>query len=131
VPPHTLAEIEAAIRSAWSVETCDPVDVPDWSLANPSRGQCGVTALTLHDVFGGDLLEAEVLYPDGSRQGFHYWNRLPGGLEVDLTAAQFSPDEVVQAPKVVVRAPSPPTRGAEQYERFRQRVVQALDRPLE
>lgn len=86
-----------------------------------------MTALTLHDVLGGDLLEAEVLYPDGSRQGYHYWNRLPGGLEVDLTAAQFSPDEVVQPPRVVVRPPGPPVRGAEQYELFRQRVQLTLD----
>jgi hypothetical protein len=126
VTPLTLADIEAAIRRAWSVETCDPVDVADWSTANPSRGQCGVTALTVHDLLGGDLLEAEVLYPDGSRQGYHYWNRLPGGLDVDLTAEQFSATEVVQPPKVVARQPGPPARYPEQYELFRTRVLQAL-----
>jgi hypothetical protein len=129
--PITLAAIEAAVRVAWSFETCDPVDVPDWSPANPSRGQCGVTALTLHDILGGDLLEAEVLYPDGSRQGFHYWNRLPGGLPVDLTAEQFSVKEVVQEPKVVLRPPGPPLRGAPQYELFWRRVSAALGRPLD
>lgn len=123
---RTLRDIEAAIRSAWSLETCDQVDVADWSPANPSRGQCGVTALTLHELLGGDLLEAEVLFPDGSRQGFHYWNRLPGGIDVDLTAEQFSPDEAIQEPKVVERPPGPPLRGAEQYEIFRTRVRSAL-----
>ena len=111
---------------AWSLETCDEVDVADWSPANPSRGQCGVTALTLHELLGGDLLEAEVLFPDGSRQGFHYWNRLPGGVDVDLTAEQFSSDEVIQEPKVVQQPPGPPLRGAEQYETFRARVRSAL-----
>jgi len=123
---RTLRDIEVAIRSAWSLETCDQVDVADWSPANPSRGQCGVTALTLHELLGGDLLEAEVLFPDGSRQGFHYWNRLPGGIDVDLTAEQFSPDEAIQEPKVVERPPGPPLRGAEQYEIFRTRVRSAL-----
>ena len=123
---RTLRDIEVAIRSAWSLETCDQVDVADWSPANPSRGQCGVTALTLHELLGGDLLEAEVLFPDGSRQGFHYWNRIPGGIDVDLTAEQFSPDEAIQEPKVVERPPGPPLRGAEQYEIFRTRVRSAL-----
>ena len=38
---------------------------------------------------------AEVRHPDGSRQGHQYWNRLPGGVEVDLTREQFAPDEVL------------------------------------
>jgi hypothetical protein len=45
----------------------------------PSRGQCGSTALTIHDLLGGQLLIAEVLRTDGSRQGVHYWNLLPDG----------------------------------------------------
>jgi hypothetical protein len=126
VTPSTLAGIEGAIRASWSVETCDPVDVPDWSAANPARGQCGVTALVMHDLLGGDLLEAEVLYPDGSRQGYHYWNRLPGGVDVDLTAEQFSATEVVQPPKVVARPPGLPSRYPEQYELLRARVLHIL-----
>jgi hypothetical protein len=45
------------------------VDVDDWSAANPARGQCGTTALTIKDLLGGELLVAEVLRADGSRQG--------------------------------------------------------------
>jgi hypothetical protein len=52
----------------------------------------------------GELL-AEVRYADGSRQGVHYWNRLPGGAELDLTREQFHPDERVHAPKVIERPP--------------------------
>jgi hypothetical protein len=62
------------------------VDADDWS--NPSRGQCGSTALTVHDLLDGDLLIAEVARSDGSRQGVHYWNRLPEGTEIDLTRHQ-------------------------------------------
>ena len=124
---RTLADVEAAVRASWSVETCDDVDVPDWSLRNPSRGQCGATALVLQDLLGGDLLVAEVLHPDGSRQGFHAWNALSGGLQVDLTAEQFQAGEVVQAPRVVERPPGPPRRCAAQYMLLRERVFAALD----
>ena len=123
---RTLTEVEAAVRRSWSVETCDPVDVPDWTPGNPSRGQCGATALVLLELLGGELLEAEVTFPDGSHQGFHYWNRLPGGVEIDLTAEQFSPDEQIQAPQVIESVQTPPSRAAEQYLLLRHRVLGAL-----
>jgi hypothetical protein len=61
-------DLEAAVRAAWALDTCDPVDAADWSPANPSRGQCGSTALIIHDVLGGELLIAEVVRGDGSRR---------------------------------------------------------------
>ena len=122
----TLPQIAAAVRGAWSVETCDPVDVKEWSAENPARGQCGVTTLVLHDLLGGELLVAEVHYADGSLQGYHYWNRLPDGAEIDLTAEQFATSEIVQEPKIAVRAAELPTRGVEQYLLLRQRVNAAL-----
>ncbi len=125
----TRRDIEVAIRAAWALDTCDPVDAADWSPVNPARGQCGVTAVTIHDLLGGELLVAEVLRRDGSRQGMHYWNRLPDGTEIDLTREQFSSDEVVQAPRVVIRPPGLPRRGADQYLRLRHRVLHALGLP--
>ena len=122
----SLRAVEDAFRSAWCRETCDESDLDDWSPLNPSRGQCGVTALTLHDLFGGDLLLAEVHFPDGSLQGLHWWNRFPGGLEVDLTREQFDATEVVQEPRTVTRPPGLPTRGREQYLRLRRSVFTAL-----
>ena len=113
-------ELYDRVRAAWGADTCDPVDLP-WSPDNPSRGQCGVTALVLHDHLGGELLVAEVLRDDGSRQGWHLWNRLPDGSEVDLTREQFAPDEHVQEPQVLHRD-GPPKRCAEQYARLRERV---------
>ena len=46
-------------------------------------GQCAITALVVQDFFGGDLLRGRIV------GGTHYWNRLPNGQEVDLTAEQF------------------------------------------
>ena len=51
---------------------------------------------------------AEVLRADGSRQGVHYWNRLPDGTEIDLTREQFARDELVQEPQTVRRPPDCP-----------------------
>ncbi|MEA2279820.1 MAG: hypothetical protein QOK21_427 [Solirubrobacteraceae bacterium] len=99
------AEIERAVRASWTAASCDPVDLPDWSPANAARGQCGATALVVQDLLGGELLEAEVRNADGSHQGVHYWNRLAGGEELDLTREQFAATEVVQAPVVVERPP--------------------------
>jgi hypothetical protein len=117
--------LQTAISASWSAETCDPTDTADWSAENPSRGQCAVTAMVVHDLFGGELLEAEVHFPDGSRQGFHYWNRLDG-VEVDLTREQFTSEEVVQEPRVVDRVPEFPWLAQEQYLIFRERVDAAL-----
>lgn len=122
----TRRDLEAAIRAAWALDTCDPVDADDWSAANPSRGQCGATALTIHDLLGGDLLIAEVLRSDGSHQGVHYWNLLPDGTEIDLTREQFASDEVVQQSRIVRRPAGLPTRGARQYLTMRNRVLAAL-----
>ena len=122
-------DLEAAIRAAWALDTCDPVDADEWSAANPARGQCGSTALTIHDLLGGELLIAEVIRSDGSRQGVHYWNLLPDGTEVDLTREQFSDDEVIQQPRILRRPAGLPERCAEQYLRMRDRVLNALGVP--
>ena len=122
-------DLEAAIRAAWALDTCDPVDADDWSAANPSRGQCGSTALTIYDLLGGELLIAEVLRTDGSRQGVHYWNLLPDGTEIDLTREQFAGNEVVQQPRTVRRPPGLPKRGAQQYLTMRYRVLTTLGIP--
>jgi hypothetical protein len=127
--PTNLHEIERAVRASWAVDVCeDPADVARWSPANPARGQCGPTALVLNDLLGGDLCLAEVHRADGTRQGFHWWNRL-AGVEIDLTREQFGPDEVVQEPRVLARPPGPMRRGEAEYRLFRERVLAALATP--
>jgi hypothetical protein len=123
--PLTLAGLESAIYASWSLDTCDPSDVAIWSPAEPSRGQCAVTALVVHDLLGGELLEAEVHHADGSPQGYHYWNRF-AGVDVDLTRRQFASGEVVHAPHLIERLPSVPWLAQEQYLIFRDRVRAAL-----
>lgn len=48
---------------------------------------------------------------DGARVETHYWNRLPSGIEVDLTREQFRRGETFGEPRVIdpatSRAPRP------------------------
>src|SRR4051794_9218786 len=103
-----------------------PEELEAWSSQNPARGQCGPTSLVLCKLIGGDLMRADV-HRDGVRIGGHYWNRLPNGLEIDLTRQQFGAHEVVGVGWVV---PPPadmrPGRCVEQWELLRQRVFAAL-----
>ena len=124
--PRKLGAVTRALEASWCQDTCDPADQDAWSPENPSRGQCGSTALVLNDIYGGELLVAEVHLLDGALQGYHYWNRLPGGEEVDLTRTQFSEDEVVQVPRALTRPPGQPRRCAEQYTALRDRVFEVL-----
>jgi hypothetical protein len=125
----TLADVERAVRASWSTETAfASADYLRRAPDRPSRGQCGTTALVVHDLLGGDVLVADVAV-DGAVDGVHYWNRLPDGACVDLTADQFVTGEVVQAPRVVERPALPtPARAQSAYLLLRERVLAALAR---
>jgi hypothetical protein len=125
--PNTLLELERAIRASWSPHSCDPVDLPDWSDHNSALGQCASTALVIQDHLGGELLLADVFHADGTRQGVHYWNRLPNGREVDLTREQFIGGETIQTPDVIQRPVDTSVgRLANQYKTLSDRVSATL-----
>jgi hypothetical protein len=118
---HTLAQIEDAIRASWGPDTADKDD--GWTPDNPSRGQCDVTSLVVQDIFGGELLAAGV-FRDGERVESHMWNRLPGGLELDLTRDQFAGGEVIGESSVRER-PSEFEREHPRYHRYEAYLVLA------
>jgi hypothetical protein len=78
------------LQAAWGPDTSYPDASEDWRPDNPARAQCGMTALVVQDLLGGDLILGEV-HVDGVKVENHYWNRLPDGSEVDLTADQSLP----------------------------------------
>ncbi|UGQ13264.1 hypothetical protein LO772_06505 [Yinghuangia sp. ASG 101] len=125
MPPWSLLDLDHALRVSWAVDTCSPDDVADWRVDNPARGHCDITALLVHDLFGGDLVVGEV-YRDGVRHGHHWWNRLANGVELDLTREQFGHGETVDAARVVARPSGPRMRRREEYERLRARVAAHL-----
>ena len=75
--PFEANRVAAALLGSWSIETSG-----NWLPDNPARGQCNVTALLIHDLFGGEILKTPL--PEGD----HFYNRI-GGERIDLTASQF------------------------------------------
>ena len=118
----TLMDLERVIRAAWGYDTSEDPD--EWSTDNPARGQCAVTALLIRDLFGGDILIATVFPSAGPPRERHAWNRLPSGIEVDLTADQFRNGESVGPPEV--REPRAEPDDRKRYDRFAARVRTAL-----
>ncbi|MFJ2176251.1 hypothetical protein ACIQVO_17305 [Streptomyces sp. NPDC101062] len=126
--PWLLTDIEHAVRSSWSAETCTPEFRARWTPDNPARDQCGVTAMVLNDLLGGELIRGEV-HVDGERTDYHWWNRLGMGIEIDLTREQFRPEEIVTGGTVVPRPPVTEWRRlVAEYELLRTRVAEKLAR---
>lgn len=119
----TLGELETAVRAAWSRETAESPDA--WSDANPAIEHCGVTALIVRELLGGEILVAGVV-KDGRRTCRHAWNRLPSGLTIDLTREQFLDGESFEEP--VAGEPLVDARYPDRYRLFRSRVLEAIGR---
>lgn len=117
-----LNQLRQAIIESWSEETAWP---GSWTPSNPAAGQCRVTAAVVQDVLGGEVLMATIqqdpLYT-------HFWNRLPDGQEIDLTADQFTDQQQVPAGEPIERGelmkPEPMTRT---YPVLLERVQEQLD----
>jgi hypothetical protein len=67
----------AALYHSWSIVTAS-----QWTPDSPANGQCNVTAILVHDLFGGDILKTPL--PDVE----HFYNRIDGERH-DFTASQF------------------------------------------
>src|SRR5215831_5105784 len=71
-------QVARALRKSWSLVTAR-----QWTVENPAAGQCNVTALLVHELFGGELLKTNL--PEGD----HFYNRIDGQRH-DFTDSQFS-----------------------------------------
>lgn len=75
-------------------KACLEVAGPEWSCypeyydanKSPLDGHCGAVSSMLRGIYGGDIVTGRV------NGAVHYWNRLPGGIEIDLTSCQFGGD---------------------------------------
>ncbi|MFI0960257.1 hypothetical protein ACH4S8_02385 [Streptomyces sp. NPDC021080] len=125
--PWNLLVIDQALRASWAADTCSDDDLAraGWHPGNPAWGHCDITALIVNDIFGGDLMVGEV-HRGREQHGFHWWNRLPGGVELDLTREQFQDGQTVTAARAVERPPGPVLRRQAEYLLLRERVVGRL-----
>jgi hypothetical protein len=125
--PWTLTSIAEALRAAWAADTCSPDDIArsGWDPDNPAWGHCDITALIINDMFGGDLVLGEV-YSDGQQHGYHWWNRLSSGLEIDMTREQFRLGQIITAPRSVKRPQGRLPRRWDEYLLLRERLAAHL-----
>jgi hypothetical protein len=120
--------VERALRASWAADTCSPDDLDraGWHAGNPAWGHCDVTALVVNDIFGGDFVVGAV-YLGAEQHGYHTWNRLASGVDIDLTRDQFRDGQVVRELRVAVR---PADRGGHPryaaYDLLRERVAARL-----
>ncbi len=88
----TLVQLEQIIRGEWCAETAWTPSL--WTQENPAAEQCFSTAYVVQQLLGGEIVHAEV-YPYAEPKHRHAWNRLPSGIEVDLTREQFPADQIL------------------------------------
>ncbi|MCY9215471.1 hypothetical protein [Bacillus haynesii] len=80
---HHLGQIEQimkALYKSWSSDSSSK-----WSQDNPAKGQCGVTALVVNEVLGGEIRKTKLT------EGWNFYNFI-NGKRYDLTVSQFKED---------------------------------------
>lgn len=78
-----------AILRSWARDTS--ADPENWTSDNPAWGQCAVTALTVQDFLGGELIRVDLTThnnPKVAAMRSHYFNRI-GEAEQDISSSQF------------------------------------------
>ena len=80
---NTLDDLYNVLRKCWAKETAYRSCQAEWVPNDPSYGQCAITAMLVHDMFGGTIHRIRV-----NGGGTHYFNKI-NGQYVDLTREQF------------------------------------------
>lgn len=84
---HTINSIDCLFEillDVWCRDTAYPSCQNNYDQENdPTYGQCAITAILVHDMFGGTIHRIR-----GSNGGTHYFNKINGHY-IDLTNDQF------------------------------------------
>ncbi len=81
---NSIDELFSILLEVWCKDTTYPSCKLDYNYDNdPSYGQCAITAILVHDIFGGTIHKIKV---DG---GTHYFNKINNHY-IDLTSDQFT-----------------------------------------
>lgn len=72
-----IDRIASALSKSWSVKSSTK-----WCKDNPAAGQCGVTALVVNDLLGGEIKKTKL------PEGWHFYN-FNKNKRYDFTASQF------------------------------------------
>lgn len=89
-PRITLEDFKKILPLICTKETTFPRARKNWTQDNSLCGQCTVASLLAQNLFGGELIRASLKdNPNFKHMRYHYWNRLPDGIEIDFTREQF------------------------------------------
>lgn len=66
-----------------------------WSKDNPTIGHCAIVALYAQELFGGQLLRADLKQTPFEYLKSHFWNVLPNGKTHDFTKLQFGKQKLI------------------------------------
>lgn len=72
-----IAQVQEILIQSWSIETSSK-----WTIETPAKGQCGVTALVVQDLLGGEIKKTRI------GEVWHFYNMIDG-KRYDFTASQF------------------------------------------
>ena len=72
-----IKQLYEALRKSWSIETSSK-----WTSENPAKGQCGVTALIIQELCGGEIIKTKI------GEVWHFYNKVDG-KRYDFTWTQF------------------------------------------
>ncbi|OQR56055.1 hypothetical protein [Bacillus sp. CDB3] len=103
---------EALIKS-WSIETSSK-----WTIENPAKGQCGVTALVVQDIYGGKIKKTKI------GEVWHFYNCIDG-QKFDFTETQFN-EELNYMDVESNREEASADTNEIQYDIFKEKVVKEL-----
>jgi hypothetical protein len=102
-------ELMKALTESWSVMSSSK-----WSRENPAKGQCGVTALVVNDLLGGEIKKTKLT------EGWHFYNYI-NGKRYDFTASQFG-ENITYVDAASNRQEAFSDTNAEQYRCLKQKV---------
>jgi hypothetical protein len=77
----TPLELYRSLLQVWAADTASPAGA--WSPENPAQNHCSISALIVHDFFGGDIFCTRTV------GGNHFYNSV-NGTKWDLTISQFA-----------------------------------------
>ena len=77
-----IGELKHILFNCYCQNTCSPGLKNEWSIDNPSLGQCAISTLIVNDYFGGKIMRCM------TSSGSHYYNLIDNEI-VDLTVEQF------------------------------------------
>lgn len=84
-----IHKFKMILEKAWCQNTCYEKLREKWNKNNAAIGQCYVSSMLFHDIFGGEIFKIKL------NNGIsHYFNRL-NGIDYDFTKSQFIDEKFV------------------------------------